>query len=387
MLYFGIRVGGTQKKQINQSEIPRKPFTKGLFCVKIICISFFVEDGAVKVKLNANETYYRQIVFSIGVAMVALLLLMNVSGWLQDWFQNSIRESISDPIAADVAEQLFYAGTYLLVFLLPAYLLRYSIRKRGLIYYPIKAELRLSKYLPIILFGGVFLVWTQSYINGMLVSVFNYSAFSSDVLWEQQELQYNYQVMLRLLVAALVPAFCEEFLFRGAVLTNLLPFGRGPAILISSLLFAVMHQNAEQVLYAFSAGVLLGLVYERTGSIWNCFFLHLANNFASVLVEVMVWRLPFDNELIWVIMETALCVICIGCVFFLTFVLKRERPNAEDGFFEKSTPSADGNALHPISSFKAVQLFFNFPMILFLGSSVAQMISLIGMAWVYSYGA
>ena len=348
---------------------------------------FFVEDGAVKVKLNANETYYRQIVFSVGIAMVAMLLLMNVGGLLQASFQNWIRVSVFDPIAADIIDQLFYAGIYLFVFILPAYLLRYSIRKRGLVYYPIKAELRVTKHLPIILLGGVFLIWTQSYINGALVSVFNYSAFSSDVLWEHQDFQYDYQVVLQVVVAALVPAFCEELLFRGAVLTNLLPFGRVTAILISSLLFAVMHQNAEQVLYAFSAGVLLGLVYERTGSIWNCFFLHFANNFASVLVEVMEWRLPFDNEWFWAIAETALCVICIGFVVLLTFVLNTKKPNVENGIFGRTFPSSDGYAAHPVSSSRAVQLFFNFPMILFLGSSVAQMISLIGMAWVYSYGA
>ena len=348
---------------------------------------FFVEENAVNVKMNDNETYYRQTVFSIGIAMLTMFLLMDIGGLMQVMFQNSAKMVIADPVALDIAEQLFYAGIYLFVFMFPVFVLKLMLQKKGLAFLPMKAELRVSRYLPIILLGGVFLIWTQSYINGALMSIFNYSAFSSDVLWEQQEFQHGYQVVLQFIVAALVPAFCEEFLFRGAVLTNLLPFGRTPAILISALLFAVMHQNAEQLFYAFAAGVLLGLVYERTGSIWNCFFLHLANNFASVIMEVMAWRLPYDSELVWVILEMLLCIVSIGFVVILTFVLSPKKPKIEDGIFGRSLPASDDYASHPISTSRAVRLFFNFPMMLYFALSVAQMITLIGMAWVYSYGA
>lgn len=339
-----------------------------------------------KVKLNANETYYRQIISSMGIAMLALIFLMDVAGLLQIPFQKALDVSVPDPIAVEVASQLFYAGCYLLVFMLPAAVLKLSIQKRGLSYHPMKAELRLSRYLPVILLGGILLIWTQSYINGALVSIFNYSAFSSEVLWQQGGEMYGYRIVLQFLVAALVPAFCEEFLFRGAVLTNLLPFGRVPAILISSLLFSVMHRNAEQILYAFAAGVLLGLVYERTGSIWNCFFLHLTNNFASVIMEALAWRLNFENELVWAFLETAMCMACIGCVVLLTVVLSPPKSDVNEGFFGRSLPASDGYATHPISSSRAVRLFLSPPIILFLALSAAQMIALIGMAWVYGYG-
>ena len=340
-----------------------------------------------KVKLNANETYYRHTVFSIGVAMLTMLLLMDCGGLAQGLFQNSARLLISDPVASDIAEQLFYAGIYLFVFMFPVFVLKMTLQKRGVVFQPMKAELRVSRYLPVIMLGGVFLIWTQAYINGAMVSIFNYSAFSADVLWEEREYRFGYQIVLQFIVAALVPAFCEEFLFRGAVLTNLLPFGRTIAILISALLFALMHQNAEQVFYAFAAGILLGLVYERTGSIWNCFFLHLANNFASVIMEVFAWRSPHDSQLVWAALEMALCVVSVGFVSALIFVLKPKKPNVEDGIFGRSLPVADDFATHPISSSQATRLFFSFPMLLFLALSVAQMVILIGMAWVYSYGA
>ena len=339
-----------------------------------------------KVKLNDNETYYRHVVFSIGIAMLVLLLLMDLAGFAKNAFQDILREIVFDPIIQEVAARLFYSILYLIVFMLPAAVLKFFLQTRGFSYYPMKAELRVSRRLPILLLGGVFLIWTQSYINGALVNVFNYSSFSSDVLWKQEEMKYWYQIVLQLLVAAFVPAFCEEFLFRGAVLTNLLPFGRTSAVMISALLFALMHRNAEQILYAFAAGILLGLVYERTGSIWNCFFLHLANNFSSVISDVLTLRLDLSDELWWELLKIALSVVCFGCVALLTAIIAKPSINFGEPFWGRSLSATDDVATHPISGSQAIRLFLNLPMILFLALCAAQMIALIVMAWGYSYG-
>ena len=338
-------------------------------------------------KWNANELYYRQILSSIGIAMLCLLLFMNAFGLLFSAVQFFLRMLVPQPMMAEIVEQLFYAAGYLLVFMLPAAVLRWTISKKGLRYRPMKAELRISRWLPVIVLGGVLLIWVQSYLNSAMVSVFNYQAFSSEVLWERGEMRYGYQIVLQFIVMALVPAFCEEFLFRGAVLTNLLPFGRVPAILISSLLFAMMHQNAEQILYAFAAGILFGVIYERSGSIWNCFFLHLFNNFASFALEIAASKLDRDQELGWAIAETALCVVCIGCTVLLVRFLAPEDPNTEDGIFGRSVPVSDSYAEYPVSPSKLIRLFFNVPMILFFALTALQIVLLILMAWGYGYVA
>ncbi len=340
-----------------------------------------------KRKWNANELCYRQILSSIGIAMLCLLLFMNVFGLLFSVVQSFLQVFLTDSTTAEIVGQLFYALGYLLVFMLPAALLRWSISKKGCRYRPMKAELRISRWLPVIVLGGVLLIWAQSYLNSAMVSIFNYQAFSSEVLWARTEIKYGYQIVLQFIVMALVPAFCEEFLFRGAILTNLLPFGRVPAIIISSLLFAMMHQNAEQILYAFAAGILLGVIYERSGSIWNCFFLHLVNNFASFAMEIAASKLDRNQELGWAVAETALCLVCIGCAVLLVRFLTPKDPNTEDGIFERSVPVADSYAEYPVSSPKLIRLFFNFPMILFFVLTALQIVLLILMAWGYGYVA
>ena len=334
--------------------------------------------------LTANEQYYRRTISSIGVSMLSLLLMMNITGFLLPLVTAVLEKAGASEIWSDILYQLANAALYFLTFTIPAILLRIMINGRGDVYHPPKTDLRLSRYLPAFVLGGIFLIYVQSSINAALVSVFDYASFSEQVLWGEEEL-LGYGVVLKFITMALVPAFCEEFLFRGAILTNLLPFGKTGAIMISSLLFAMMHQNAEQVLYTFAAGILLGVLYEKTGSIWNCVFLHLMNNFSSLVMIILAKSLHHDAEISSTLAVLLMCLVCgIGVVFLVRFLsLKKE--GFEDGIFEKSYPAAESFTTCKLEAGRSVSLFFALPMILFLALSVAQMITLIWMAVTYQY--
>lgn len=340
-----------------------------------------------KKTLNVQEQYYRTVIFSIGVTMIWFLLLMNLLGLLLSVLQPLTESLPISKVAADVIYQLSYAAGYLLVFMLPVVFLKRSLKKRGVNYHAMKTQVRLSPYLPAIVLGGMVLIWSQSYINAAMVSIFNYSEFSAEMLWEQNKEYTAYQLVLQFIVIAVVPAFCEEFLFRGAILTNLLPFGRGNAILISSLLFAVMHQNAEQILYAFAAGLLLGTVYERTDSIWNCVLLHLINNFSSFALGIIAKKLHSNAELAGALLETLLGLAGMACIVALVKSLSPKKPDFEKGIFGKTLPASDSYASCPVSARQSVRLFFCFPMVLFFVFAAVQIVTLIGMSVVFSYGS
>ena len=72
----------------------------------------------------------------------------------------------------------------------------------------------------------------------------------------------------------------EEVVFRGAILRALLKrFNiHWVAIVASALLFAVAHGNPAQMPHAFAMGLLLGWMFERTGSIVPGVAFHWANN-------------------------------------------------------------------------------------------------------------
>ena len=86
----------------------------------------------------------------------------------------------------------------------------------------------------------------------------------------------------------LMVPFAEEIVFRGAiqrVLQNVLgERNRWIAIVISALIFGIIHFNLAQGLHAFLVGLLLGWLYSKTGSILPGFVFHWVNNTVAYLM-------------------------------------------------------------------------------------------------------
>ena len=80
-----------------------------------------------------------------------------------------------------------------------------------------------------------------------------------------------------ILYAVVVAPFVEECLFRGLIYNQLRHCGQIFAIVISALLFGLMHGNLMQLLTALFVGALLAFIRERYG--FACAILmHLSNN-------------------------------------------------------------------------------------------------------------
>ncbi|HAA63057.1 MAG TPA: CPBP family intramembrane metalloprotease domain-containing protein [Planctomycetaceae bacterium] len=96
---------------------------------------------------------------------------------------------------------------------------------------------------------------------------------------------------LLLFAVALTPAICEEFLFRGFVLSAFDRPGQSHvAVLFSAVAFGAVHMIPHQVFYATLLGLVLGLLVIRTGSIWPGLAFHAVFNGIAVLRER--WDVP-----------------------------------------------------------------------------------------------
>ncbi len=88
------------------------------------------------------------------------------------------------------------------------------------------------------------------------------------------------------LLLAIAPAICEEFAFRGYILTALERSYRPAwAILLSALLFGFMHvllSLFQQLFNATLLGVILGLIAIRSHSIFPGILFHLINNSLAI---------------------------------------------------------------------------------------------------------
>ncbi|NFN88393.1 CPBP family intramembrane metalloprotease [Clostridium sporogenes] len=83
----------------------------------------------------------------------------------------------------------------------------------------------------------------------------------------------------------IAPIF-EEIIYRGIILDELLDkYNYKKAIIISALVFAIVHFNFIQLTDAFIAGIILAAVYCKTKSLIPCITIHFLNNLFCNIVE------------------------------------------------------------------------------------------------------
>lgn len=108
--------------------------------------------------------------------------------------------------------------------------------------------------------------------------------------------EQDYQEMLESLIKSpltsmiqvcVLAPIIEEILMRGVVLGGLKnSYGTVTALLISATLFALLHFNMVQTLSAFVCGIILGLLYIKTNSVFCCMIAHSGYNLISYVVMV-----------------------------------------------------------------------------------------------------
>lgn len=329
-------------------------------------------------RVSPIEGQYRNLMTRLGLTMLVFEALYTIFGVIIGILP-FVTDRLMNPIAGDVIYELLYGLLYAAIFVLPVVF--FHLISGGKRQEPMELELRLPRSTILYIFAGMAVINAAAYLNSYLVSIFNYSAFTEQLM-ETHSAVTNYQLILMVFTTAVVPAFVEEFLFRGLILSNLAPYGRTTAVVASALLFGLMHQNAGQLLYATAAGVVLGLLYLKAKSIWPCVLLHFVNNFVSVIQTALLQRLGEEtgNGIVGV-MQGLILGVGLLCAIVLILREKRERPSVfATGCFEKDLPADPEYVAAELSFGRRVRLFFSAPMIIFLVICTVQMAGLILMA-------
>jgi membrane protease YdiL (CAAX protease family) len=97
-------------------------------------------------------------------------------------------------------------------------------------------------------------------------------------------------IVVFLLLAVIAPV-AEEILFRGVVFSGLRDsWGEGWAIVVSSVLFGVIHLQPLVMIPTAILGLLLAKVFSMTRSLWASIALHSAYNATIMLFGILVLR-------------------------------------------------------------------------------------------------
>ena len=328
--------------------------------------------------MSPNEVSYRRTVSAIGFALLVWLILFELFGSFMSALLPLFLAVIpaQHEVLSNVIYWMIYIAGDLLCFILPVFLLKRFLSKSVGFCRPMYSEPQISTAMPLLVFACITVVYSAAHLNSAFMDLIGYSqSISVEGIKASPAI---YELIFEFIALCIIPGFCEELLFRGAILSNLLPFGKGRAIFISALLFSLMHRDASQIFYTFVAGILLGVVYEKTKSIWNCVLIHFANNFLSYLQNVLLIRIndPYLASACLGLLE--LLVVLAGVfsvVILLTRFFSQKDQTARKGFFAKRLEPCDEYAQYPVGRERAVKLFMAPSMVAFLVLCAVQIIA------------
>ena len=123
-------------------------------------------------------------------------------------------------------------------------------------------------------------------------------------------------VAFNLIYSCLLAPVCEELCFRWMILRRLRPWGDGFAVCASALLFALVHGNLYQMLYAFAVGLVLGGILLHTGSLKGCILLHAGVNFISAGLLPLANVLGESGNLLLALLVLVSMVWALSWTFF-----------------------------------------------------------------------
>lgn len=129
--------------------------------------------------------------------------------------------------------------------------------------------------------------------------------------------------VLNVLLLAVLPAICEELIFRGVIFGGMREMGETGAVFFSAFLFALFHGNASQTIYQFLLGIVLAYIFVLTKNLLCPMILHFTNNFVVLLINYITRNNPETViEFNWVFITTAiLFAILAGVVVWLVVYL------------------------------------------------------------------
>ena len=133
------------------------------------------------------------------------------------------------------------------------------------------------------------------------------------------------QLVYSILLIGVLPAFVEEFALRGVVMQPLRRCGDRFAIVMSAFVFALMHGNLSQFVFAFVVGLAIGYFVVATGSVWVGVAIHMLNNLYSVVLNFLLEVRPTAAEKFYDLEMSVTLVVGIICTAVFLTVCRRTK--------------------------------------------------------------
>ena len=255
----------------------------------------------------------------IGTCILVFLASPYILGFMLGLF------GLSDIYATDYIFQCSIELMYSVVFLfLPFFIVYLFKNKEG------KAEIEKTFAKPrssLVFFAaigfGLMLCYCGDFVSNWISALFQGFGVTLTSTGEMYIPTEGVEVVLFFISVAIAPAIIEEFALRAVTMQALRKYGDKFAIIMTALVFGLMHRNAVQGIFAFIAGVVFGYVCVATESVWTAVIVHALNNGIYVVFNVINAKDPAMFERIYPVV--LILIFIVGILSAIPFVLSKKR--------------------------------------------------------------
>lgn len=275
---------------------------------------YSVYDAGIIIKKQQEKADLKKVGFYTGVAILLNILAQNVLVTALSLFGLSDKY-LNDGVFAAGFDIIFTVIALLLPFVAVGRRMnRYSHSQR--VFY-LGGPYRYSMMLPAII-GGVGCCMGANIVTNYISLIFNNFGY------EPSDIEFNLPdgpggILLSMIRMAVVAGIVEEIAMRGYVMGNLRFYGDKFAIIMSSVVFAVIHGNFSQIPFALLSAFGLGYFSVKTGTMWTGVIIHMLNNALSVAFYYMPDLVGEDASL-WLqfVLIYGLIIGGVGCAVYFS---------------------------------------------------------------------
>jgi membrane protease YdiL (CAAX protease family) len=261
----------------------------------VIFVSFILQPGAAA-NLHTNICLYQFMIGHLRIkspwvqlaVLMAFPLVLILAGLLITTEPPAL--NLSDP---EVVNSMKWTQAYssLILFLLPAFLFAvFTFNGKYTYFLGLRKAERPNMYvlsILCILMAFPFVFWLGQ-LNQMIplppsmVELENKAAGQMEAFFKSNK---PADVIINVIIIGLLPAICEELFFRGALQRILIQITKNPwaGIILTGFLFSALHLQFQGFFPRMFLGVVLGILYWYSGSLWTSILAHFVNNAVQVI--------------------------------------------------------------------------------------------------------
>jgi uncharacterized protein len=222
-------------------------------------------------------------IFLLGFTVFGLTIRLATAD-IQDVFQPSILLSLSLAFLESIA---LVGSVYLL-----------GLRRRGLSWQDIGLRHLSPNWLMGVIAISIIVIPLSGLISALIMLILNRPLENPQLEFLIPEgFTWTGAVGMLVLGGIAVP-FAEEVFFRGVLYKWIRQhWGLWPGVLISSLIFGLVHIDIAVAGAAFVLGIILALIYEYSRSLWSAVLVHAINNSVKIALLYAFLALGLNIEI------------------------------------------------------------------------------------------